>query len=339
LSGLKISVQEINRIQREQLQLKAQRKAREKARQRELQIGIECGQEILKLYLEELEQLLSDIERFTINNFEREHLIKQLKQLKENARELLDFLVFEDDEKGLEDYERSIKKYNSEIRGKLKVCYNAIGRWERKQEKADLKSAKLQMIEAQEKKKLLHKQEMLKIEEQNDYQNSLLEYEKEYIHEAIEDAMEEIGYEIVGIKENEGSTKQEEIFEYQEGVAIHVIEQNCQITMEVVATDTISRKASESEQELIEKKMFEFEVQYAQIQDILRKKGISPKGGSEMILPPSKAMVKVENLSQYDTNLITVEETSNGAVATSDVKKKKKKTRRRAMEKKYGKTY
>lgn len=335
MSGLKISVQEINRIQREQLELKARRKAREAARIKELQIGMECGKETLKAYVDELEQVLSDIGCFSVSDFERGHLSGQIKKIKEKAQELLDFFVLEDDEKGLAEYGNNIKKCNDKIRTELKVSYTAIARWERKQEKADLKAARLQMIEEQEQKKLQRKQEMLQIEEQSDYQNTLVEYEKEYIHDAIEEAMEEIGCELIGIKENEASTKQEEVFAYQEGVAIHVIEQNCQITMEVVATDTVNRKASEAEQELVEQKMFEFEVQYAQIQDILRRKGISPKGGSEMILPPSKAMVKVENMCQYDTDLVTIEETQNSDATVSNVIKKKKKRKKTAEQKKF----
>ena len=327
MSGIKISIQEINRVKREQLALKAQRKAREEARKREQSICMECGQDALRAYIEELKSVIADMKQFTVKDRERQQLTEQLEKLMVQARGVLDYVIFDDDEKAMEEYIGNIRQCNTKLRDELKRSYKAVSRWEHKQEKADKKEARILEIQKQEQKKLEQKQEMLQIEEQNNCRNVLEEYEREYIHESIEEAMEEIGCELLGIKESETVAKQEEVFSYQEGVAIHVIEQNCQITMEVVATDTVCREPSEAERELVQTKMFEFEEQYTRIQEILNRKGISPKSGSEMILPPSKAMVRIENICQYDTNQVTGEEAlKEDKVLNGTAKKRKKKS-------------
>ena len=325
MSGLKISVQEINRIRREQLQLKAEQKAREAAKKRELNICIECGKETLRAYIDELHGVLTDMEQFTVNDKERQQMQSRLDELLDEAEGNLGFIVFDDDEKGLEEYRDIIRKCNKTISQELKKVYKAIEKWHRRQEKADEKADRIQAIEAEELKKLEHKQEMLHIEEQNEAKNILMEYEREYIHDAVEEAMEEIGCELIGVKNGDNKEKQEEVFSYQEGVAIHVIEQNCQITMEVVATDTVSRKPSESEQEMVQSLMYDFEGQYSKIQECLNRKGISPKSGSEMILPPSRSMVRVENISNYDTERSIAEEIYCDKIAKTYIQKNIKK--------------
>lgn len=126
--------------------------------------------------------------------------------------------------------------------------------------------------------------------------------EQEYISRSIDEAMEEMGYALVGhrevIKKN-GKKFRNELYHFSEGTAVNVTyANNGQITMELGAIDAQDRMPTDRESEKLTEDMIKFCREYGVLEKILEKKGIIRK--NIQILPPSAEYAQVINICKYD---------------------------------------
>lgn len=120
------------------------------------------------------------------------------------------------------------------------------------------------------------------------------------VNEIIDETIIEMGYELVGVAEKKGDVRTESrIYQYDKNTAISVIEENGQFTMEVVALDTQSRRATETEAQALEQKMRAFCDDYDKICERLEQDERLQRR-SVFHMPPDKKYARVVNKNKYE---------------------------------------
>lgn len=126
--------------------------------------------------------------------------------------------------------------------------------------------------------------------------------EQEYISTCIEEAMQEMGYDVIGSREvtkKSGRKFRNELYLFEEGTAVNVTYTgNGQISMELGGLDTEDRVPTNSESIALTDSMYSFCDAYAELERKLRKKGIVTKHIS--ILPPEEQYAQIINTEDYE---------------------------------------
>lgn len=139
-----------------------------------------------------------------------------------------------------------------------------------------------------------------KIEELEDTISYLKE--QEYISKCVEDAMQEMGYNVIGNREvvkKSGRKFRNELYLFDEGTAINVTyTDNGQISMELGGLDNRDRIPTNAESIALADTMYSFCDSYAELEKRLLKKGIVTKHIS--ILPPEEQYAQIINVEDYE---------------------------------------
>lgn len=126
--------------------------------------------------------------------------------------------------------------------------------------------------------------------------------EQEYISAAIDAAMVEMGYELIGersVTKKNGRKFRNGLYSLEEGTAVNVtFSDSGQISMELGALDTEDRIPTESEATDLADDMQAFCSDYAMLEKKLMEKGITTNRVS--ILPPTPEYAQVFNTSDYE---------------------------------------
>lgn len=145
---------------------------------------------------------------------------------------------------------------------------------------------------------------LFKLKEEITRLNQLVIYQKEqeYISQAVDEAMLEMGYELVGeraVTKKSGKKFRNELYVLESGTAVNVtFSDSGQISMELGALDIIDRIPSETEATELADDMRAFCVDYAALEKKLAAKGILTRKIS--ILPPSEEYAQVFNTNDYE---------------------------------------
>lgn len=130
----------------------------------------------------------------------------------------------------------------------------------------------------------------------------LAQKEQEYISAAIDEAMLEMGYELIGEKnvvKRSGKKFKKGLYTLEEGTAVNVtFSDSGQISMELGVLDVQDRVPTESEATELEDDMRAFCVDYSELEQILVRRGVRTNRIS--ILPPSSEYAQVINTGDYD---------------------------------------
>ena len=130
----------------------------------------------------------------------------------------------------------------------------------------------------------------------------LAQKEQEYISAAIDEAMLEMGYELIGEKnvvKRSGKKFKKGLYTLEEGTAVNVtFSDSGQISMELGVLDVQDRVPTESEATELEDDMRAFCADYSELEQILVRKGVRTNRIS--ILPPSSEYAQVINTGDYD---------------------------------------
>ena len=126
--------------------------------------------------------------------------------------------------------------------------------------------------------------------------------EQAYISQCVDEAMREMGYEVLGnrdvVKKN-GKHFHNELYLFDEGTAVNVTYANDgQITMELGGVDTEDRIPSDQECTGLADEMQSFCKDYAALEKKLQEKGIVTKRIS--ILPPEPQYAQIINVSDFN---------------------------------------
>lgn len=126
--------------------------------------------------------------------------------------------------------------------------------------------------------------------------------EQEYISKCVEEAMQEMGYNVIGNREvvkKSGRKFRNELYLFDEGTAVNVTyTDNGQISMELGGLDNRDRMPSNAESVALADSMYSFCDSYAELEKRLLKKGIVTKHIS--ILPPEEQYAQIINVEDYD---------------------------------------
>lgn len=130
----------------------------------------------------------------------------------------------------------------------------------------------------------------------------LAQKESAYISEAIDEAMRDMGYELVGernVQKRSGKRFRNGLYLFEEGTAVNVtFSDNGQISMELGALDTIDRMPTETEASELTSDMEAFCADYEELERRLSQKGISVNRLT--LLPPTGEYAQVINTSDYE---------------------------------------
>jgi len=125
---------------------------------------------------------------------------------------------------------------------------------------------------------------------------------QEYINAELEDAMEQMGYDLIGKREQvkkSGKRVKHNLFRFGEGTGIDLTySDNGQITMELGGFDTVDRDPDQNETTELIQEMEKFCGEYAALERILENRGISRKNIS--LMPPSADFAQIFNTVEYD---------------------------------------
>ena len=125
--------------------------------------------------------------------------------------------------------------------------------------------------------------------------------EQEIIAEAIDEAMVELGYDLIASippKEDAPVYSQAQVYSFSEGVGVQVIESEGRISMEVVGIGTNNRKPTDTECEYLEAQMVGFCDVYEELEEKLKEKGIV-KTNTIRRFPPDKKYARILNVNQF----------------------------------------
>lgn len=143
-------------------------------------------------------------------------------------------------------------------------------------------------------------------EDDEEYERMLAQmYEQrqqEIISSAIDEAMEEMGYELVAESkpvENAKVKVQTQVYSFSEGVGVQVVDVGGRISMEVVGLGSNDRIPTESESEYLEQQMEDFCEAFDRLEEKLEEKGIV-KSSTIHKLPPDKRFARVLNMESMD---------------------------------------
>ena len=125
--------------------------------------------------------------------------------------------------------------------------------------------------------------------------------EQEYISQCVDEAMQEMGYAVVGNREvtrRNGKHFRNELYLFDEGTAVNITySSDGQITMELGGISTDDRFPTAAESASLVADMRTFCDDYHEIEQRLRKKGIIANRIS--VLPPEEQYAQIINVSDY----------------------------------------
>ena len=135
-------------------------------------------------------------------------------------------------------------------------------------------------------------------------ENEVLEdSEQEYIADAIDEVMEEMGYDLIGSREvtkKSGKRFRDELYTFSEGTAVNIRYDNQgKIAMELGGIDSKDRLPSSSEASRLEGEMVAFCDKFTEFEKRLSAKGIVCKNRVSH-LPPKAEYAQIINTSDYD---------------------------------------
>lgn len=135
-------------------------------------------------------------------------------------------------------------------------------------------------------------------------ENELLEdSEQEYIADAIDEVMEEMGYDLIGSREvtkKSGKRFRDELYTFSEGTAVNVrYDSQGKIAMELGGIDSTDRLPSSSEASKLEDEMIAFCDKFTEFEKRLAAKGIVCKNRVSH-LPPKAEYAQIINTSDYE---------------------------------------
>lgn len=135
-------------------------------------------------------------------------------------------------------------------------------------------------------------------------ENELLEdSEQEYIADAIDEVMEEMGYDLIGSREvtkKSGKRFRDELYTFSEGTAVNIRYDNQgKIAMELGGIDNTDRLPSSSEASRLEDEMVAFCDKFTEFEKRLAQRGIVCKSRISH-LPPKAEYAQIINTSDYD---------------------------------------
>ena len=129
----------------------------------------------------------------------------------------------------------------------------------------------------------------------------LAEREKAYIHDSINDAMKELGYNVIGDRSftrADGRVFKNELYKVGDGTVVNVsFSDNETITMELGAADSKDRLPTYQEAECLVEDMEVFCSKYTDLERILLNKGVCSKLVRHM--PATAEFAQVINVSEY----------------------------------------
>lgn len=127
--------------------------------------------------------------------------------------------------------------------------------------------------------------------------------EQEYIAEAIDEVMEEMGYDLIGSREvtkKSGKRFRDELYTFSEGTAVNIRYDNQgKIAMELGGIDATDRLPSEIEASKLEGEMVAFCDKFTEFEKRLAQRGIICKNRISH-LPPKAEYAQIINTSDYD---------------------------------------
>lgn len=139
--------------------------------------------------------------------------------------------------------------------------------------------------------------------------------EQAYISQCVDEAMEEMGYSVVGDREvvrRNGKRFRNELYMFDEGTAVNITySSDGQITMELGGIGMEDRLPDEAESASLVSDMRTFCDDYYEIEQRLLKKGIVTKQIS--ILPPDAQYAQIINVSDYNLSETLSEYDATGA--------------------------
>lgn len=123
--------------------------------------------------------------------------------------------------------------------------------------------------------------------------------EQQIVAEAIEETMEEMGYDLIAVhasSENADVDVSAQVYSFSNGTGIQVMEHGGQVSLEVVGIGTNNRLPDEEERLYLEGQMTDFCEAYEELEERLEKKGIIK---SQMIFhkKPDKKYARILNIS------------------------------------------
>lgn len=125
--------------------------------------------------------------------------------------------------------------------------------------------------------------------------------EQAYISRCMDEAMEELGYSLLGDREvvkRSGKKFRNALYLFDEGTAVNVtFAENGQITMELGGMDDCDRLPTDRERRALVREMDEFCGDFHALEQMLKKKGITAKRLS--ILPSHEQYAQIINVSDY----------------------------------------
>ena len=128
--------------------------------------------------------------------------------------------------------------------------------------------------------------------------------EQAYISKCMDEAMEELGYSVLGHREvtkRSGQKYRNALYLFDEGTAVNVtFADNGQITMELGGLDRQDRLPTQQESRALVQEMDNFCVDFGKLEGILLRKGI--RGRRISILPSHEQYAQIINVSDYELN-------------------------------------
>jgi len=140
---------------------------------------------------------------------------------------------------------------------------------------------------------------------------------------ALNEVMEEMGYQVLGTKsiaKKSGGKVQNTVFSFGEGSGIHVMDSGERITMEVVGIDDGSQPITEEEKDYLAEEQEYFCDSFREIEEALKKKGVVVKNRIKMNAP-SREFSAIMNMEGYS---MTEESKTVKKLAKVDKKAKRK---------------
>lgn len=126
--------------------------------------------------------------------------------------------------------------------------------------------------------------------------------EQEYIADAIDDVMKEMGYELIGSREvskANGTSFRDELYTFGEGTAVNVrYDSHGRIAMELGGMDNADRLPSSAEVSKLENEMVAFCDKFTEFEMRLEQKGVISKDRISH-LPPKAEYAQIINVSDY----------------------------------------
>lgn len=124
--------------------------------------------------------------------------------------------------------------------------------------------------------------------------------EQAYIAQAVDEVMEEMGYNLLGrrsAKKKSGGELRSELFSYNSGTAVNITYNSDRITMELGGLDTADRLPTPAEADRLCADMTGFCAEYREFERRLAEKGVIPEHIS--LLPPEPQYAQIINTEDF----------------------------------------